>query len=379
MKTTTCLSKARLATVLIGAAVVLSALPGAAQAADKKFASLATTPLARGAGYEFHHGSRRVRYLQRQLRRLGARPGPIDGLFGPLTEGGVRRFQRRAGLRVDGLVGPKTATRLAHRIRILHRRAVARERLRQRSQNRHLPRTGGGAGNQVDVTTPGRTARNSGTLSLLTTLLLAAGSAAVLVLLFMTQTRRSRRPAEREQPAPRRAPSAMPVIGYVSLSEQERLVHGEDYGPQIEVIEAFCRQRGLRLLRIVRDVESTGHDASGLEHACQMLAGGQARGLVVQGLGRLTHSPARLAVLLRWLADSDRTLIAVGNALDTSTADGRVTAESLIEVGDWDHERAVHGRAANRRSSGRPAVHDLPGLHARIAATAPEADDEGER
>ena len=378
MKTTIRFSKARLATTLIGAAVVLSVLPGAAQAADKKFASLATTPLARGAGYEFPHGSRHVRYLQRQLRRLGARPGPIDGLFGPLTEGGVRRFQRRAGLRVDGLVGPKTATRLAHRISGLHRRAVVRERLRHRSHNRPAPATRGSAGNQVGVTTPGGAARNSGALSLLTTLLLAVTSAAVLVLLFMTQTRRSRRQAEREQPAPRRAPSATAVIGYVSLSEQERLVHGEDYRPQIAVIEAYCRQRGLRLVRIVRDVESKGHDASGLQHACQALARDEAGGLVVQRLGRLTHSPARLAVLLRWLADSGRELIAIGNALDTSTAGGRVTAESLIEVGDWDHERAVRRRAPH---SGRPAVRDLRDLrevHAQLAAIG-DADDEVER
>ena len=370
MKTTIRFSKARLATTLIGAAVVLSVLPGAAQAADKQFASLATTPLARGAGYEFPHGSRHVRYLQRQLRRLGARPGPIDGLFGPLTEGGVRRFQRRAGLRVDGLVGPKTATRLANRIRSLHRRAVVRERLRHRSHKRPLPANGGSARNQVDVTTPER-----GALSLVTTLLLAVSSAALLVLLFMTQTRRSHRPAEREQPAPRRAPSVTPVIGYVSLSEQERLVHGEDYGPQIEVIEAFCRQSELRLVRIVRDVESTGHDASGLQHACQALARDQARGLVVQRLGRLTHSPARLAVLLRWLADSDRTLIAIGNALDTSTADGFVTAESLIEVGDWDQERTARRWAQH---SGRPAARDLPDLRARIAAMH-DAEDEVER
>jgi len=367
MKITIRFSKARLATTLIGAAVVLSALPAAAQAADKKFASLATTPLARGAGYEFPNGSRHVRYLQRQLRRVGARPGPIDGLFGPLTEGGVRRFQRRAGLRVDGLVGPKTATRLAHRVWSLHRAAVVRERLRDRSHNRPLPANGGSPQHQVDVTTP---ARDSGAVSLLTTLLLAIGSAALLVLLFMTQTRR--RSAEREQPAPRRDPSDTPVIGYVSLSEEERLVHGEDYEPQIEAIEAFCRQRGFRLVRIVRDVESRGSDAAGLPYACQLLAGGQARGLVVERLGRLTHSPARLAVLLRWLADSGRTLNAIGNALDTSTAAGRVTADSLIVVGGWDHERAVRRRAPN---SGRPAVQDLPDLRERIAALR-DADDE---
>lgn len=376
MKTTIHFSKARLATTLIGAAVVLSALPAAAHAADNKFASLvATTPLARGAGYEFPNGSRHVRYLQRQLRRLGARPGPIDGLFGPLTEGAVRRFQRHAGLRVDGLVGPNTATRLGHRMRKLHHRALVRERLRHRSHTRPQPASGGRLGGGSTTTTPERVGRNGPTMSLLVALLVALCSAVIVAVLFMTPTRigrRSRGPAEREQPDLGEAPPATPVIGYVSISDEERLVHGEDYRPQTEAIEAFCRRRGYRLVRIVRDVDSTGGehtaDASGLQYACQALARGDAGGLVVQRLGRLTHSPARLAVLLRWLADSGRTLIAIENTLDTSTTVGKVVAHSLIEVGDWDHERAIKSRAAKRRKGGRPAVRDLPELHARIAA-----------
>jgi DNA invertase Pin-like site-specific DNA recombinase len=68
-------------------------------------------------------------------------------------------------------------------------------------------------------------------------------------------------------------------------------------------------------------------------------------------LGRLTHSPARLALLLRWLADSDRALVAIENELDTSTMAGRKTAEALIEVGDWDREFAQ--RRAHKQAEAR--------------------------
>ncbi len=60
-----------------------------------------------GAGYS-GHGSQGVRGLQRRLRRDGYSPGPIDGRYGPLTTGAVRRFQAAHGLRVDGVAGPQT-------------------------------------------------------------------------------------------------------------------------------------------------------------------------------------------------------------------------------------------------------------------------------
>lgn len=53
-----------------------------------------------------------VAVLQFLLRRHGLRPGRLDGRFGPRTARAVRRFQRRAGLTADGVVGPRTARRL---------------------------------------------------------------------------------------------------------------------------------------------------------------------------------------------------------------------------------------------------------------------------
>ncbi|MEZ3182574.1 peptidoglycan-binding protein [Streptomyces pimonensis] len=42
------------------------------------------------------------------LRRAGVSPGNVDGIFGPLTQRAVERFQDREGLAVDGIVGPHT-------------------------------------------------------------------------------------------------------------------------------------------------------------------------------------------------------------------------------------------------------------------------------
>jgi peptidoglycan hydrolase-like protein with peptidoglycan-binding domain len=50
--------------------------------------------------------------LQVALRARGFSPGPIDGVVGPATVAAVRSFQRRAGLKADGLAGPSTRVKL---------------------------------------------------------------------------------------------------------------------------------------------------------------------------------------------------------------------------------------------------------------------------
>src|SRR4051794_22627767 len=77
----------------------------------------------RGTGYVAARGSRRVRDVQRRLTRLGYRPGPIDGRFGPRTEAAARWFQYKHGLRTSGRVDRLTL-----------------EVLRSRSDHRPLPR-----------------------------------------------------------------------------------------------------------------------------------------------------------------------------------------------------------------------------------------------
>jgi peptidoglycan hydrolase-like protein with peptidoglycan-binding domain/DNA-binding CsgD family transcriptional regulator len=96
-----------------GADAVAASQP--AQRADTD--ALASVGLvARGAGYGSSGGSDVVRHVQRRLRELGFRPGPVDGLFGPRTERAVRSFQRSHGLIVDGIVGPQTRTHMRYHV-----------------------------------------------------------------------------------------------------------------------------------------------------------------------------------------------------------------------------------------------------------------------
>ena len=49
-----------------------------------------------------------VKLIQTRLNELGFNSGPVDGKFGPVTEGAVRAFQAKHARPVDGLVGPVT-------------------------------------------------------------------------------------------------------------------------------------------------------------------------------------------------------------------------------------------------------------------------------
>jgi murein DD-endopeptidase MepM/ murein hydrolase activator NlpD len=55
-----------------------------------------------------------VAAMQYLLQRSGHGPGRADGVFGPLTDGAVRRAQANAGIAVDGLAGPTTIAALRH-------------------------------------------------------------------------------------------------------------------------------------------------------------------------------------------------------------------------------------------------------------------------
>jgi len=66
-----------------------------------------------------------VERLQEILKFLGFDPGPVDGIFGDKTERAVREFQTKKKLKVDGIVGPKTAMAISKTLKELLPEIVA--------------------------------------------------------------------------------------------------------------------------------------------------------------------------------------------------------------------------------------------------------------
>ena len=77
----------------------------------------------------------------------------------------------------------------------------------------------------------------------------------------------------------------------------------------------------------------------GLRYALERIAAGEAQGLVVPGLRRLTRSVAELGPIIEWCARREARLVAVAQGLDTSERESRIAARLIIEVSRWERER----------------------------------------
>jgi peptidoglycan hydrolase-like protein with peptidoglycan-binding domain/DNA invertase Pin-like site-specific DNA recombinase len=358
--------------------------------------------LRRGAGYALARGAPRVRTLQRELRRRGLRPGPVDGRFGPRTEAAVARLQRAVRLPAHGAVD--TATR-----RLIARTGVPAGQTRIDSTRddgrtrtvRVRPLATAPADTAATVTAPLMVGGIVAALLLgaLVALLFAQGGAVAGISIPLThgvvaegRTRLGsigrfkgqvhalvlgRRGLSRRQEArylisdpetvkpfwvshddvtslvalkpegARAAPRAEPgaegirVLGYVSVPHAERRDDGR-LRKQAGRIDALCEQRGWRLVEMVRDVEGDsgkGLERPGLQYALERIENGAASCLVVFQLGRLTRSAGDLGRILEWLKGHGGRLVAMDVGLDTGSPDGKIAAEALMSVGVWERRR----------------------------------------
>ena len=166
------------------------------------------------------------------------------------------------------------------------------------------------------------------------------------------------------------------VVGYASGCGAGDVVRRE-LDQQARVIARECERRGLELMEVVREREPSNGKAltrPGFAYALERIALGDASGLVVSELCRITRSAAELGKVIEWLVRSHARLVAAAQAFDTEAVEGQLAAELLVEVSRWESarlsERTRTGLRTARRSGrriGRPAVVDDPDLRARIA------------
>jgi DNA invertase Pin-like site-specific DNA recombinase len=163
------------------------------------------------------------------------------------------------------------------------------------------------------------------------------------------------------------------VLGYASIcAEQEESANAE-LRRQVEEIASECERRGLRLLEVVRE-QARQHQQPltqpGLDYVLGRLAAGEASGLVVSELSRVSHSLPQLGQVLEWLSGRDHRFVVATPGLDTDDEAGRLVVRTIIEISRWERQRLVertrNGMRAARRK-GPASVADYPQLRERIA------------
>jgi peptidoglycan hydrolase-like protein with peptidoglycan-binding domain len=293
----------------------------------------------RGTGYDLPNGSPLVRRLQSRLRSAGADPGRIDGVYGPLTEAAVMRFQRRAAIAVDGVAGAQTM------------RALLAHAASSRSVN---GRAGHRATRPAQAPTP-VSVDTGGWSAWLSVVFLVVSVAALASLALWLQARLAqlarwvyRRVAGRP---PRRADAGERALGFVSVPYASGAAQRRGLELQKNAIEVACRERGCRLVEVVRDFDSDdprGVARPALAYTLELLAAGEASSLVVTRFDRLTRSSAELTTLMDRLIGLGARLVATEPDLDTSTSHGELVARVLISMRDV--ERAELSGNAQTRS-----------------------------
>lgn len=158
----------------------------------------------------------------------------------------------------------------------------------------------------------------------------------------------------------------MRLIGYarVSTAEQNANGHGLD-AQEAAIRDHVGRSDGLELLAILSEQGSgrTTARRPRLAEAIERCESGEADGIIVAKLDRLTRSVVDGSRLLRRAEDRGWTLLALDLGIDTSTRNGRLMATVIMALGEWEAdaiaERTREGMAAAREKGvklGRPRV-----------------------
>ncbi|MBN1530149.1 MAG: peptidoglycan-binding protein [Thermoleophilaceae bacterium] len=143
------------------------------------------------------------------------------------------------------------------------------------------------------------------------------------------------------------------VLGYVTVPKTGPERHAELFA-QIELIEAHCKRRGLRLMGVVRDedpAEQGPLERPGLAYALEQFASDEASALVVSHVSRLGRSRSEIDELLGRLSGRGVSLLALEPGLDTAPA-----PDGVPEAAPVPRRVEPFARRMRRRSSGKAAA-----------------------
>jgi site-specific DNA recombinase len=138
------------------------------------------------------------------------------------------------------------------------------------------------------------------------------------------------------------------VVGYIRVSTEEQAREGVSLAAQRQRIEAQAVASDLELVTTYEDAGVSAKTLArpGLAAALAALDTGQADGLLIFKLDRLTRNVANLGHLIERYFASSFALLSVSDAIDTRSAGGRLVLNVLVSVAQWEREAIAERTAA---------------------------------
>jgi DNA invertase Pin-like site-specific DNA recombinase len=135
-------------------------------------------------------------------------------------------------------------------------------------------------------------------------------------------------------------PQPTRVVGYVRVSTEQQVEDGVSLEAQKKKLDAYAVALDLELVDVIEDagLSAKSLHRPGLARALGLLDAGDADGLVVTKLDRLTRSVRDLGDLVDRYFASRFSLLSVSDAIDTRTASGRLVLHVLAAVSQWERE-----------------------------------------
>jgi len=131
------------------------------------------------------------------------------------------------------------------------------------------------------------------------------------------------------------------VIGYIRVSTEGQAEEGVSLAAQREKIECYAALYDLELVAVMEDAGASARTLKrpGLQAALAALTAGEAEGLLVAKLDRLTREVAGLGYLLDKYFGKSFALFSVGEQINGRTAGGRLVLHVLMSVSQWEVEK----------------------------------------
>lgn len=161
------------------------------------------------------------------------------------------------------------------------------------------------------------------------------------------------------------------AIGYVRVSTEEQANDGVSLGAQRAKITAYADLYEIDLVAIIEDAGQSAKTLNrpGLQEALELLNKGQAEGLLIAKLDRLSRSVVDWNQLIDGYfgEKAGKNIWSVADSIDTTTAAGRLVLNVLMSVAQWERETIgertkdalQHKRSIGERVGQIPYGYDL--------------------